>query len=158
LLGNPESTRRFKVAWEALPKATVRCCATLRGGWCRTSSTCWPTGALPWPDYIIGGVGTQIYDGRRKRPLNEFNQRFRDGWDLSKIEAIVGSFPGSRPAAATVPASLQVELVFDTSRGPKPSSALEKQLADAGLHVTVVYSSARDLDVLPMDTNKGAAH
>jgi hypothetical protein len=41
--------------------------------------------------------------------------------------------------------------------GPETIKALEKQLADAGLHVTVIYSSSRDLDVLPMDTNKGAA-
>jgi hypothetical protein len=35
--------------------------------------------------------------------------------------------------------------------------ALCRQLADAGLKVSVIYSSARDLDVLPANTSKGHA-
>jgi sucrose-6F-phosphate phosphohydrolase len=114
------------------------------------------TGVLPWPDYIIGGVGTQIYDGRRKRPLNDFNKRFGKGWDLPKIEEIVGSFPGvvRQPPEFLHPYKSSW---FLHQAVPQTLANLEKQLADAGLEVSIVYSSSRDLDVLPNDTNKGAA-
>jgi sucrose-6F-phosphate phosphohydrolase len=156
LLGNPESTRRFKVAWEALAKGDRPLLCYASGRLVQDVIDLLATGALPWPDYIIGGVGTQIYDGRRKRPLNEFNQRFRDGWNLSKIEAIVGSFPGiaRQPPQFLHPYKSSWYLM---QAGTETIKSLEKQLADAGLHVTVIYSSSRDLDVLPMDTNKGAA-
>lgn len=156
LLGNPESTRRFKDAWEALPKSTHPLLCYASGRLVQDMIDLLATKVLPWPDYIIGGVGTQIYDGRRKRPLSEFNQRFRQGWDLPKIESIVGNFPGvtRQPPQFLHPYKSSWYLYQATS---ETIGALEKQLADAGLHVTVVYSSARDLDVLPMDTNKGTA-
>ena len=156
LLGNPESTRRFKDAWEALPRGARPLLGYASGRFVQDVIDLLATRVLPWPDCIIGGVGTQIYDGRRKRPLNEFNQRFRQGWDLPKTETIVGNFPGvtRQPPQFLHPYKSSWYLHQAT---PETIAALEKQLADAGLHVTVVYSSARDLDVLPMDTNKGAA-
>lgn len=156
LLGNPESTRRFKDAWEALPGTTRPMLCYASGRFVQDVIDLLATRVLPWPDYVIGGVGTQIYDGRRKRSLNEFNQRFRQGWNLPKIEAIVGNFPGvtRQPPQFLHPYKSSWYLHQATA---ETIGALEKQLADAGLRVTVVYSSARDLDVLPMDTNKGAA-
>jgi sucrose-6-phosphatase len=156
LLGNPESTRRFNNAWDALPRATRPMLCYASGRLVQDVIDLLATRVLPWPDYIIGGVGTQIYDGHRKRPLNEFNQRFRQSWDLRKIEAIVGNFHGvtSQPPQFLHPYKSSWYLHHAT---PEIIAALEKQLADAGLQVTVVYSSARHLDVLPVDTNKGAA-
>ncbi|MBL9170638.1 MAG: HAD-IIB family hydrolase [Verrucomicrobiales bacterium] len=156
LLGNPESTRRFKDAWDSLPKTTRPRLCYATGRLVQDVIDLLATRVLPWPDYIIGGVGTQIYDGQRKRSLNEFNQRFRQGWDLQKIEVIVGNFPGvsRQPPQFLHPYKSSWYLHQAT---PQVLATLEKQLAETGLHVTVVYSSARDLDVLPMDTNKGAA-
>ncbi len=156
LLGNPESTRRFKDAWEALPKTTRPMLCYASGRFVQDVIDLLATRVLPWPDYVIGGVGTQIYDGRRKRSLNEFNQRFRQGWDLPKIETIVGNFPGVSRQPPQFLHPYKSSWYLHQAK-PETIAALEKQLADAGLHVTVVYSTARDLDVLPMDTNKGAA-
>jgi sucrose-6F-phosphate phosphohydrolase len=156
LLGNPESTRRFKDTWEALPKAARPALCYASGRLVQDIIDLLATRVLPWPDYVIGGVGTQIYDGRRKRPLNEFNQRFREGWDLRKIEALVGSFPGvtRQPPQFLHPYKSSWYLQQAT---PETLAALEEKLAGAGLRVTVVYSNARDLDVLPLGTDKGAA-
>ena len=93
LLGNPEATRRFKNAWEALPKAARPLLCYASGRFVQDVIDLLAEHTLPWPDYVIGGVGTQVYDGRRKRPLNEFSQLFNRGWDLAKIESIVGAFP-----------------------------------------------------------------
>jgi len=156
LIGNPESTRRFKDAWEALPKSSRPLLCYASGRLVQDVIDLLATRVLPWPDYIIGGVGTQIYDGRRKRSLSEFNQRFRQGWDLSKIEAIVGTFPGvaRQPPQFLHPYKSSWYLHH---AAPESIAILERQLSDAGLRVTVIYSSGRHLDVLPSDTSKGAA-
>lgn len=156
LLGNPESTRRFNDVWESLPTPArpLLCYAT--GRLVQDVIDLLATGALPWPDYIIGGVGTQIYDGKRKRPMREFNQRYRQGWDLKKVERVVGEFPGvtRQPPQFLHPYKSSWYL---TNASMETLAALEKQLTDAGLDAHVVYSSARDLDVLPKNTNKGTA-
>lgn len=156
LLGNPEATRRFKAAWEALPKAARPLLAYASGRLVQDMIDLLATGTLPWPDYLIGGVGTQIYDGKRKRPLNEFNQQFRQGWDLGKVEAIVGAFPGvtRQPPQFLHPYKSSWYL---HRAAPETITLLGQQLALAGLETSVVYSSARDLDVLPACTTKGGA-
>ncbi len=156
LLGNPEFTSRFKDAWEALPVAARPILCYASGRLVQDVIDLLATRVLPWPAYIIGGVGTQIYDGRRKQSLNDYNQRFRQGWDLRRIEEIVGAFPGvaRQPPQFLHPYKSSWYLHH---AAPETLAALEKQLTDAGLRVSVVYSSSRDLDVLPGDTNKGAA-
>jgi sucrose-6F-phosphate phosphohydrolase len=156
LLGNPEATRRFKAAWEALPKAARPLLAYASGRLVQDMIDLLATGTLPWPDYLIGGVGTQIYDGKRKRPLNEFNQQFRADWDLGKVEAIVSAFPGvtRQPPQFLHPYKSSWYL---HRAAPETITVLGQQLAQAGLQTSVVYSSGRDLDVLPANTTKGGA-
>jgi sucrose-6-phosphatase len=156
LLGNPEATRRFKDTWESLPKKDRPILCYNSGRLVQNMIDLLATKTLPWPDYIIGGVGTQIYDGRQKRPFSEYNKLFRQGWDLKKIESIVSSFPGviHQPPQFLHPykSSWYLEKAV-----PETIEQLKQALANAGLEVSVVYSSMRDLDVLPEKTNKGHA-
>jgi sucrose-6F-phosphate phosphohydrolase len=156
LLGNPEATRRFRDAWERVPKSERPLLGYATGRLVQDVIDLLAAQTLPWPEYIIGGVGTQVYDGRRRRAVGEYNRRFGSGWDLARIEAIVGAFTGvtRQPPQFLHPYKSSWYLKGAT---PEMLAALERQLSDAGLHVTLVYSSGRDLDVLPMDTSKGAA-
>lgn len=156
LLGSPESTRRFKDAWELLPRSARPRLCYASGRLVQNVIDLLATGVLPWPDYIIGGVGTQIYDGATKRPLQEFNSRFATGWDLASVDAIVSRFPGvtRQPPEFLHPYKSSWYLHQAT---PETLGILKRGLADAGLDVTLVYSSAHHLDVLPADTNKGSA-
>jgi len=156
LLGNPEATRRFKDAWEGRSKSRLPLLCYASGRLVQDVIDLLAERTLPWPDYIIGGVGTQIYDGRRKRPFNEFTQLFSPGWDLEKIETVVGSFPGvqRQPPQFLHPYKSSW---FLHRAPPEAIATLEQQLAGAGLEVCVIYSSARDLDVLPKNTSKGGA-
>lgn len=156
LLGNPEATRRFRDVWESLPKAGHPLLCYASGRLVQDVIDLLATNILPWPEFIIGGVGTQIYDGRCKRPINEFNQQFKDGWDLRQIERIVGQFPGitRQPPQFLHPYKSSWYL---HGASAEVLAALEKQLIEAGLQVCVVYSSARDLDVVPKNTNKSGA-
>lgn len=156
LLGNPESTHRFKTVWESLPSTErpLLCYAT--GRLVQDVIDLLATRVLPWPDYIIGGVGTQLYDGRRKRPIAAYNQRYRQGWDSEKIERLVGEFPGvaKQPPEFLHPYKSSWYLIGATR---ETIAMLEKKLEEAGLQACVIYSSSRDLDVLPKDADKGGA-
>ena len=41
---------------------------------------------LPEPAYIIGGVGTHIYDFENQSVIKEFDEILDEGWDLSLVE------------------------------------------------------------------------
>lgn len=156
LLGNPESTSRFKEIWDAIPQRSRPTLCYASGRLVQDVIDLLSTGILPWPDFIIGGVGTQIYDGRAKRAVKEFNERFRHGWNLGEIERILGKIPEltQQPPEFLHPYKSSWYLHQAT---PEVIESIERELRGRGLHVTLVYSSARDLDVLPADTNKGQA-
>jgi sucrose-6F-phosphate phosphohydrolase len=156
LLGNPESTRRFKQTWENIPLKRRPLLCYNSGRLTEDVLNLLNKEILPWPDYIIGGVGTQMYDARRHEPVAQFNEQFHDGWDLHRIEQILDAFPGvtRQPAEFLHPYKSSWYLHQGTEFAIQ---TLIKQLSDAGLKVTVIYSSSRDLDVLPANTSKGQA-
>jgi len=156
LLGNPASTRRFKGTWESLSRRQRPLLCYNSGRLVEDVLNLLKSEVLPWPDYIIGGVGTQLYDAKRKQSVAEFDEQFRDGWDLAKIEQILGVFPGvvRQPPQFLHPYKSSWYLHDATA---ETVEVLRKQLAEAGLQVSVIYSSARDLDVLPGNTSKGQA-
>ena len=156
LLGNPESARRFKQTWESLSRRQRPLLCYNSGRLVDDALNLLKTEPLPWPDYIIGGVGTQLYDAKRKQAVAEFDQQFREGWDLARVEQILAAFPGitRQPPEFLHPYKSSWYL---HQAPPETVDALRRQLAEAGLKVTVIYSSARDLDVLPANTSKGHA-
>lgn len=112
--------------------------------------------SLPCPDYIIGGVGTQMFDCRTNQSVPEFNDRFQDGWDLATVEQILAGFAGiTRQPPEFLHPYKSSWYLRDASF--EALNAIQKQLMNAGLNVSLIYSSARDLDVLPANTSKGHA-
>jgi sucrose-6F-phosphate phosphohydrolase len=156
LLGNPEATRRFKCAWEKLsPKSRPLLCYA-SGRLVQDVIDILATDVLPWPDYVIGAVGTQLYDGRRKRVMRDYLDQFHSGWDLALIESIVDRVPGAVRQPAEFLHQYKASWYLHEATA-ETITALENDLAEAGLKVSLVYSSSRDLDVLPAGSTKGGA-
>lgn len=156
LLGNQEATRRFNEAWGRLPARRRPLLCYSSGRLVGDVVNVITQESLPWPDYIIAGVGTQLYDAKRKQPIEKFDEGFRDGWDLAKIERILSNFPGvtRQPPEFLHPYKSSWYLL----EAPREViTELKRTLEEAGLNVAVVYSSGRDLDVLPANTHKGYA-
>ncbi|HAV62692.1 MAG TPA: hypothetical protein DCY13_10035 [Verrucomicrobiales bacterium] len=111
---------------------------------------------LPAPDFVIGGVGTEIFDCARGSLIPEYHDSFGGHWDLRKVEEIVGAFPGviRQPPENLHPYKSSWYL---SDAAKEHIEELEEQLTKAGLNVCVIYSSNIDLDVLPADANKGNA-
>jgi sucrose-6F-phosphate phosphohydrolase len=154
LLGNPESSHRFKAVWEALDPATRPLLVYNSGRLVDDLRRFVDNGTLPPADYYIGGVGTQVYDVQGGRLLHELHDHLATGWDLARVRDITSRFPG----VALQPAEFQHEFKsswFLERAKPEAIRELKRLLTEADLAVQVVYSSARDLDVLPANATKG---
>lgn len=156
LLGNPESARRFALAWKAIPAAKRPLLVYNSGRLVPDMQQLVADGKLPAPDYYIGGVGTRIHDVRKKKTLDAFADHIRAGWDLQRAIAVAAATPGIRPQSADFQADFKSSWFLDHA-SPEVLRDLEHRLASAGLETCLVYSSARDLDVLPARATKGGA-
>jgi len=156
LLGNPEATRRFKFAWEALDPSARPHLAYNSGRLVDDLRRFVDDGTLPAAEFYIGGVGTQIYDVRAGAFLTAFHTHLQAGWDLALVRQIVSQFPGARAQPDEFQHEFKSSWFLErAARGA--IRELRAQLALAGLEVNVVYSSSRDLDILPRHATKGGA-
>jgi len=156
LLGTRESTQRFTESWNKLPPGERPLLCYNSGRLVADILKVAADERLPQPDFVIGGVGTQLYDGRTHQPITEFDGQFESGWNLAKVEQILAAVPGVRrqPPEFLHPYKSSWYLPH-ASR--EMVDDIRRRLADAGLNVTLIYSSGRDLDALPAHTSKGDA-
>jgi sucrose-6F-phosphate phosphohydrolase len=156
LLGNPESTLRFKQVWEGLEAAARPLLVYNSGRTVKDMRGLVASRRLPEPDYMIGGVGTELHDFHGNRDVPEFHAQFGEGWDLAKVEAIMSAMPGveRQPPEFLHPYKSSWYL-YRADR--TKIDELRRRFKEAGLDVHVIYSSLRDLDVLPSRANKGNA-
>jgi hydroxymethylpyrimidine pyrophosphatase-like HAD family hydrolase len=94
LLGTPESAKRFRTAWKSLPDEHAPLLCYNTGRTIQDTLSLIKNCSLVEPNYLIGGVGTHIYDFQQKKELEAFYESFGHGWDLGKIESILKDFPG----------------------------------------------------------------
>lgn len=152
LLGSRESLQRFGETWSKLRERPVLCYNS--GRLVDNMLRAIQDELLPQPDFLIGGVGTQIYDCKKNRMIAEFEEQLQAGWNLARIEEILKSFPGviRQPSEFLLPHKsswfLDNAVVADVIR---------RRLDQAGLAATVVHSHGNDLDVLPAGGGKGQA-
>jgi sucrose-6F-phosphate phosphohydrolase len=113
------------------------------------------TTALPEPDAIIGGVGTGIREYPSGRPVNDWPGE-PAGWNRLGICAALAGFDELQMQPPELLADFRISYhVYDAS--DKLIDLFAQALDDAGCRVELVYSSGRDLDVLPQGVNKGTA-
>ncbi len=156
LLGNPEATQRFKAAWTALSPAARPLLVYNTGRLVDDLRRFVDNGTLPAAEFYIGGVGTQIFDVKAGRMLDELHAHLAEGWDLARVREITARFPGVRPQPDEFQHEFKSSWFLDRAT-PATIRELKRQIADTGLKVKIVYSSSRDLDVLPRNATKGGA-
>lgn len=156
LLGNPEATRRFASAWAALPEKNRPLLCYNSGRLVADMQSLVADGALPQPDYYIGGVGTEIHDAKTDTPLDAFAAHLATGWDRALAESILAAIPGTRPQPAEFQNPYKSSWFLDHAT-PELLREIRSRLGGAGLAIQVVYSSSRDLDILPAGATKGGA-
>lgn len=114
------------------------------------------TEPLPRPDFIIGGVGTMMFDVSADALVQPFMQRMTDGWDVTTAETIMRQISGAtRQPDKFLHERKSSWYLHDAT--PDLLAEISDRLKEAGLKARVVYSSNRDLDILPEGSDKGAA-
>ncbi len=112
---------------------------------------------LPEPDYIISGVGTNIYDYNEKKLMKEFSEILEEGWDLGKVQSIIKELDYEiEVQPKKFQHAFKQSYFFDNAR-EEDIEHIDRELKNAGLDVTIVYSKNHFLDILPKWANKGNA-
>lgn len=112
--------------------------------------------SLPEPLATIGGVGSEI----RSFPGGELNQhwveRISPHWSAQTVREVLADEPSLELQEESAQGDFKVSYYFkDASQ--EQIDQLQARLTEAGLKTSLIYSSQRDLDVLPQGVNKGSA-
>ncbi|QTN30935.1 HAD-IIB family hydrolase [Akkermansiaceae bacterium] len=155
LLGVPEATADFAETWMSggtLRPVLVYSTGRLHGDAQRMIKI----SGLPEPDYYITGVGTMIYDVSSGGMMDGFAEALNEGWDLEMARRIVSR----KPDITEQPPEQQhawKNSWFWHGRTMGDITELQKEIHAAGVDAQAIYSSSRDLDILPLRANKGNA-
>ncbi len=156
LVGNHESTRRFKLLWESMPQKQRPVLCYSSGRLLDDNLALLAEVPLPTPDYIIGGVGTQIHDVRGGRVMEEYDAMLGREWDGEAIDAVLASIPGIERQPAQYLHRYKSSWYLHQAT-PAMIAEIQRLLRQAGLEATIIYSSSRDLDIVPCCADKGNA-
>ena len=114
-------------------------------------------GVLPEPHYIISGVGTHIYDYKNKCIVKEFNDVLDDGWNLEAVEELISNINHPISEQPTKFQHSYKRSYYFHDANPELIESIVENFANAKMHVNVVYSGEKFLDILPKWANKGNA-
>ena len=112
--------------------------------------------ALPEPDAIIGGVGTQIRSYPAGKDLVNGWPRDFVRWERDVIAAELRRYPQLEPQPDEFQAEFKLSY-YAHDLDPEYLDGVARKLAEVEQEVEIVYSSSRDLDFLPAGINKGTA-
>lgn len=113
--------------------------------------------SLPAPDYIISGVGTEIFDHDAASPVEEWDQSLSGKWDFKSVfDLIFSNVDDIEPQPDECQNAFKCSWFYrDKTQGDL--DRISTLLESSGIDAQVIYSSHRDLDILPTRANKGNA-
>jgi len=111
---------------------------------------------LPEPDLVIGGVGTEMRVFDSGEPIVSWTGRFEDRFDAAIVREALDGFPGLEEQPPALCSRYKASYYLEGA-GQSELHQVRERVADAGIDAEIVYSSDRDLDVLPAGVNKGSA-
>lgn len=108
------------------------------------------TTPVPWPDYVIGDVGTSVAAGAGLAPLRSLEAEIAEAWGDrgDAVRAMLVDAPGLR----LQPTPFRYRVSYDYDPETFDESVIP-QIEDAGFDVLI--SADRFLDVLPPGVRKG---
>jgi sucrose-6F-phosphate phosphohydrolase len=111
---------------------------------------------LPFPDAVVTSVGTEIYYLPEMRHCMEWHMRWWPKWSASRIATLLDG----RSELELQPPECQATLkrsYFIRNASVEWLRQIRHLLLNHNLQADVIYSSNRDLDVVPAGASKGAA-
>jgi mannosylfructose-6-phosphate phosphatase len=114
------------------------------------------TKPLPVPDAIIGAVGTNIYAYPSGELFVAWHRQIGNDWNAERVRDILSDFQGLQLQPEDCQARYKVSYYYHDADA-EDIQRLRRRLKEAAIEAEVIYSSKRDLDVLPAGADKGAA-
>jgi sucrose phosphatase-like protein len=112
--------------------------------------------ALPDPDVVICNVGTEVATWPGGDELAGWRESISRNWSASEVRNLLADVPRLEPQPPECQTELKVSYYLHDAT-PAQLKDIRNRIVAAGIHGQVVYSSSRDLDVLPAGADKGAA-
>ena len=154
LLGNPTTTEQFREAWMGLVQAPLLCFNSWRN--ILNMADLVAAGELPAPDYLIGGMGTEIVDFRNKQTLDDYTRDIARDWDAAAINDLLATIPGAERLPDEVQTPYKLSWLLPHA-DDDIITALREEIAARAIQATVIYTGACDLHILPRRADKGRA-
>ncbi len=114
------------------------------------------TTLLPEPDVVVGGVGSEICFFPSRDVVPGWPVCQLQHWDGDRVRSILAGVERLEPQADEFQSDYKVSY-FLRDAGPAELERIRMMLVEQSIRPELVYSSRRDLDVLPHGCNKGSA-
>lgn len=156
LAGDREGTLAFARHWDSLPELDRPLLVYNSGRLIDDILAFTADEGLPQADFLIGGVGTMLHSPAWPDLGDAYRTTLGKDFDVAQIEALLGAMN----RLARQPERYQHPLKsswYLPDAEPRDIAEIESLLHDCGQAVRVIYSSNRDLDVIPKAADKGQA-
>ncbi|RJP32474.1 MAG: HAD-IIB family hydrolase [Phycisphaerales bacterium] len=154
LLGDDDALERF-ADWLA-PRRGRLMLAYASGRFWESVENAVRGSALPQPDAVIGGVGTYV----QAWPSGEMiwsPAGIVDGrWNPRTVREALAGVAGIEPQPEEYQSPFKVSYYLDDADKERLGE-VGQRLRDRGIAADIIYSSNRDLDVVPAGVNKGSS-
>ncbi|MET0173207.1 MAG: HAD-IIB family hydrolase [Agrobacterium vaccinii] len=156
VVGDDAATARFRDFWQSLPEERRPLLVLNSGRLLDDQFELMDAVPLPTPDYVIGGVGTMLSCRDQPSLRQAYSASLGEAFDTAKIQALVSGIPGINIQPERYQHGMKSSwYLHDAS--PDDIEGIETLLRNDGIDARIVYSSNRDLDILPSAADKGAA-
>lgn len=156
LAGDREASEEFARLWQALPEAERPLLVYNSGRLISDIVAFTAEEGLPPADILIGGVGTMLHSDIHPHLEAQYTSLIGEGFDVDLIEAELVMMERLTRQPAQYQHDYKSSWYLHDAT-VEEILELEQMLASSGHRTRVVYSSDRDLDVIPEIADKGQA-
>lgn len=156
LAGDREASRAFARLWQSLPVGERPILVYNSGRLIEDILSFTSDEGLPPADFLIGGVGTMLHSQDHSQLVDTYRNLIADGFDVDLIEADLVMMERLTRQPAHYQHDYKSSWYLHDATAEE-ILALERLLVGSGHKARIVYSSNRDLDVVPDTADKGKA-
>lgn len=113
--------------------------------------------SLLTPDALVTGVGTAIYYQDHSEPEATWVNRLKTQWNRDQVVAIAAHFADLVPQPDSEQGPFKVSFYLSAALADEVIPRLQANLEAQELTIKIVYSGGKDLDILPIQADKGLA-